>query len=748
MPGPRDSQIKLAVAMFSAVLGGAAIAAESDTDRSTAEARSSSVLDELVVTARKREEDVRDIPTSIDAFSGGQLESLGYRSVEDILKLSPGVTFESGFSPSSTSIIVRGITNDSRGVGPRTVGRFYGNVPLTNPSIMGVEPDFDTFDMRTIEVLKGPQGTLFGGSALAGAIRYVPNSPDFDRFHGSASVGVGRTASSSDATREMALMLNAPLSETFALRFAGSLRDNAGWIDDTRSGERDINDFEVRQGRLIAGWQPTDNVYVEAQYLRYDGELGAFNWVEGREASRLRTERLLDDSETADVELLGASISWDTGPSTAVFEANRLTKDRDQLNDVTIFAGLLGTGITAGQNFLESTDQNSYELRLVSNEPSTGGGLLGGWDYTVGLFYMDSDQTRPVIINLNFPDQTIQQGGGATVNAKEQAVYFDLTRQFDAPLELNLGGRYFRQRTEGGTFEDFSYASGAPGGLPDVIPFVPNSENFIRLRESGFNPKAALRWFAADNATVIASYTKGYRFGGINGDQAQLEDAIFDTDVDIPFTYGSDEIHNWELGVRTNWADNRIFADITAFYVDWKNLQILQRAGVFAFTDNVGGAEVKGVEFGLGALLTDQWSLHVNGSYQDAKITRDFDSGEFGLVPSGTTLPQAPKFTGAVQLRHSMTRGSIDADSALTYSYRSSSKNNLLNTIPLESFGTLDLAMSVQNHAWALKPRFSLIGKNLTDEEVALFGFTIGTAANAVSINQPRHVMLKVDMFF
>ena len=155
------------------------------------------------------------------------------------------------------------------------MGRFYGNVPLTNPSIMGVEPDLDTFDMRSIEVLKGPQGTLFGGSALAGAIRYVPNSPELGEFYGSASAGVGATASSDDVTTDYSLMLNVPVGDSFALRFAGSMRDFAGFIDDTRTGAKDINDYESDQGRIMAKWQITDAWSAEAQYLRSEGDAGA-----------------------------------------------------------------------------------------------------------------------------------------------------------------------------------------------------------------------------------------------------------------------------------------------------------------------------------------------------------------------------------------------------------------------------------------------------------------------------------------
>jgi outer membrane receptor protein involved in Fe transport len=704
-------------------------------------------LEEIVVTSRRRQESVRDIPTSIDAFTGERLDSLGYNNVEAILKLSPGVSFEAGFTPSSTSIVVRGITNDSRGVGPRTVGRFYDNVPLTNPSIMGVEPDIDTFDMRTVEVLKGPQGTLFGGSALAGAIRYEPNAPELGSFRGAASVGMGWVASSDDYDTDYALMLNVPVSDTFAVRFAGSVRDFAGYIDDVRSGDSDINSYRAKQARIMARWQPTDALTFDAGYLKYEGNLGSFNWIEGIEPTRKRTKRSLDDYEFSDTDLLNLRGTWDVGPFSAILEANWLEKERDQFNDVTIFVGLFGTGITVGQNFLEATDQDTYELRIVSNEPTPGTGLFGGWQYTAGLFYMESDQTRPVIITLNFPAFTNKQGGGATITAEEQAAYFDLTKRLGTAFELNLGGRYFRQTTEGGTFFDFAYSSAVPPGLPPSIDFIPKEDGFSRLEESGFNPKAAFRWFASDAVTVVGSYAQGFRFGGINGDKTVL-DPIFDTGGDVPYTFGSDEIDNWELGLRSTWLDGRLTFDVTAFYIDWKNLQVLQRAGVIAYTDNVGSAEVKGAEAALNILLDENWSFMLHASYQDAKITEAFQSGEFGFVPSGTPLPNAPKWTGSAQLRYQRAVASTEVDSSLTYYYRSSSTNNLINSIPLDAYGTLDLAVGVQWPMIKLKPRLSLIGKNLTDENEAIFGFKLAGRDPVISMNQPRQVGLKLDLFF
>lgn len=269
------------------VAAGAQEAGSSGADGANASSRIEA-LEEIIVTARKRDESVRDIPTSINAFSGDELVTLGIRTIEEVLQLTPGVTFESGLSSSSTSIIVRGVTNDSRGAGPRTVGRFYGDVPLTNPSIAGAEADLDTFDMRTVEVLKGPQGTLFGGSALAGALRYEPNLPQTGKWSGTAGIGGGSMASSDSTSHVYELMLNAPLGDHFALRFAGSDRLLPGYIDDARSGKKDFNGYRTKQGRIMAAWEATDALRIDAQYLKFEGRLDGYNFVEGDVPSRVR----------------------------------------------------------------------------------------------------------------------------------------------------------------------------------------------------------------------------------------------------------------------------------------------------------------------------------------------------------------------------------------------------------------------------------------------------------------------------
>ena len=183
---------------------------------------SSGVLEEIIVTATRRNESVRDIPVSITAFSGDDLVSRGLVDLSQILRYVPGVFLQPGSTPDANQINIRG-GSSSTGDFNRPFGLFYGDVPMVNPTFVGTQPEFDPYDMRTVEVLKGPQGTYFGGGALLGAIRYVPNEPSFDGDYGAVSVGYGQTAHTDDINYQTTGMFNIAAGDRFAFRFAGSV---------------------------------------------------------------------------------------------------------------------------------------------------------------------------------------------------------------------------------------------------------------------------------------------------------------------------------------------------------------------------------------------------------------------------------------------------------------------------------------------------------------------------------------------
>lgn len=720
-------------------------------------------IEEVIVTATKRTREVRDIPTSIDAFTGEQLENRGATTIEEIVKQSPGVTLEGGLGRSSSTVQMRGITSVARGRAGRTIGRFYDNVPLVNPSIIGFEPDIDPFDMATIEILKGPQGTLFGGSALAGAVRFVPNKPDYDEFYGSASYAVGATASSDEDDKEYTLMMNVPLEGAIAVRLAGSIRDFGGYIDDVDREKEDMNDFRSEQWRAIVGWQPVDFLAMHINYTSIKGEQGMLDLLNdtgkfSREKRR-NEHKFLDEFDLTESEIVGLDISWDLPPFSIVLESSKLEKNQFQFLEGAYLVGLEDTNVRVVQELIPETDQTTHEVRIVSNELSSGWWPFRNWEYTVGLFYMKSDQTTftksrffstsPLILNQLPPmfNEQLEQESEATIHdrafalARETAVYFNLTRLFASRWELNLGGRLFKQVTDGRTISFVTSNNDllANQSADVADPFV------ARPEESGFNPKVALTWQGSENIAVIASAAKGFRFGGVN-----LRG--IETVTNVPPDFESDELINYELSLRTTWLDKSITADITAFRIDWDNMQIQQRdpeTGIFTFTQNVGRSVVEGAEFGVNSILPWGFSISLKGAHVDSQTATGFESNQFGYIDSGTRLPQAPRWTGSASLEYSTQWFGWEVGGKFGYSYRGESKNNLANTYPLKAFGTYDMSLSAGNPTLLFEPRISLIATNLTDEVAQTFAFAEGPTRNAVVVqNTPRQVSLKMEVRF
>ncbi|HEY1127813.1 MAG TPA: TonB-dependent receptor, partial [Roseateles sp.] len=237
---------------------------------SPARAPSSAQLEEIVVTATKREKSAREIPVSITALRGEDLEKIGARDVQDYLMQAPGITLVDSQlgEASGRSFTVRGVgPGDSSGLGNQTMGQFLGDVPLTDPFGNFGAPDLDPYDLSTVEVLRGPQGTTFGASALNGALRYVPKQPEFDRWQ--ARGFVERTQLREGGTgHTYALGLNAPLGETAAVRASGLLQNAPGLYDNLQRGVEDADNRRKWSVRGAARWEPTEKFSVNVMALK------------------------------------------------------------------------------------------------------------------------------------------------------------------------------------------------------------------------------------------------------------------------------------------------------------------------------------------------------------------------------------------------------------------------------------------------------------------------------------------------
>ncbi len=426
--------------------------AQQATEEETSNSRQ---LEEVIVSATKRDKSVRDIPISIDAFSGEDLMQIGAVSIQDIVKYSPGVIV------SGDNITIRGLAN-AGGLYTRTVGRFYDGVSLINPSIVGVQPQFDPYDVASVEILKGPQGTLFGGSALTGALRYVPTAPNLEEgLAASLSYTESKIKASDDRGRDVRGMINIPLWERVGLRYVRVESDTAGWVDDTHFNLKDYNSGDAQLDRALLLFRVTENLDIQFSWLdqtsSYDGNI--FSNTEVEDDNPQRSTRRQEETGEFATKIKGFKISWAWGDILdIVLDVNELEKASRLEQGLETYLGAEDTDarLPAINNF--TTEQPSYELRFVSNQLSGGWWPVRDWEYTFGFFVMESDQeyTGPLQATIelfsSFPGAgdslflNSTQGGTntkVTALAEEEAFFFDVTRTFFEKLEVNLGGRYF-----------------------------------------------------------------------------------------------------------------------------------------------------------------------------------------------------------------------------------------------------------------------------------------------------------------
>ncbi|HVT34070.1 MAG TPA: TonB-dependent receptor, partial [Nevskiaceae bacterium] len=260
--------------------------------------------------------------------------------------------------------------------------------------------------------------------------------------------------------------------------------------------------------------------------------------------------------------------------------------------------------------------------------------------------------------------------------------------------------------------------------------------------DKGFNPKFALTWKPRRDFSIYGSAVRGFRFGGINAVTPPEAAAL-----NVPITFKSDTLWNYELGTRTDWFNGRMTADLTVFYIDWKKPQILQlKAGAIGYTDNVGAARSQGVESQVSALLPWNLFASISGAYIDARTTEEFNSDN-GAVPPGTLMPATPYVSGAGVLTHRLNLAGWQLLSSYTITYHGWSHNTLQNTTPLPAYVLHGLSLNVVKTDWSLRPELNFSVNNLADKHVPLFAEK--TPGSPVIIaNQPRTIALTLSLSY
>lgn len=622
------SRRRLALMISVAALAGA----------STAVAQEASV-DEVVVTARKTAERLQDVPISVNALSGDQLRDRSAVDVKDILRTVPGFSF---------SNVERGLGNyNIRGVSTvasaPTVGVFLDDISLVTVAT-GFSGAFDPvfFDMERLEVLKGPQGTLYGGSAMGGAIKYVSAQPRLGQFGGEAAAGVAETTHGAPSYNAEAV-LNVPVGETVAVRAGVFYRRDGGFVDNVAGAnirnsnysstaapiytpqvqpsrstlsDKDHNSADTYVGRLSVLWSPDDSLSVRASAFYQDYTLdnpGQFFLNLPDLTSSYRLEQPTKDK----AGVYNLSVEKDFGAVQFTSLTAYFDRDLNWVRDYSFFVGGLVPPVfnNISRNVSDSRSETfSQEVRLASNA-----GPEARLRWIAGLYYSDQDDrlVQEVIVRGGAPVLGSEQGyfGDTSTRTKQYSAFGEASFRLTDQLEATAGVRVFKiDQTV-----DIYGAGPFNGGTTQA--------NGRKSSEDGINPKVGLSYKVQPDNLVYASAAKGFRPGGPN--RFQINPTLCAADLarlgitGAPDTFKSDNLWSYELGTKNTFAGGRAMLNGALFYTDWKEIQqqINLTGCGFQFTANAGQARVKGAEVEGRFNITDGFQIGGSSTYTDARIT-------------------------------------------------------------------------------------------------------------------------------
>jgi len=585
-----------------------------------------SVLEEVLVTATRREERLQDVPLSVTAFSQAELTAEGIVDYQGLALNTPG-TIINRASANFNNFSVRGISTNGYAAGlSSTVAIYIDELPISangNSTIL----DPNLWDVERVEFLRGPQGTLFGANSLAGAVRILTKSPDLNEFDSSVLVDLGWTNPNSLRQRYNA-MINVPLVEDkLALRVVGFYRDEEGYINNIGTGVDNSNTLKDWGGRAILEWQATDKFSARLMYLREDSEPEDSSLVNPDLGGRRTRQSDRPDRFRAWLNAWNLTLDYDFDFAALTSSTTWSTFDQDFVVDL---AG------TFAQAFPFALDAYAYddifveEVRLVSNTGSKFEWVLGGYyNYkrrTVDYNYRSTQEYLDARGITGLPDEYYQRFT-SYFDTHELAGFASGTYYFKENLWMTGGIRYTSSDVQGFFYTKpggytSNYLTYALFGLSGPLTITPYSyAEGEKGKESGPSYKLSLSWSPSENTTTYASFSTGFRTPVVNA-RAGQGSALDPNDLIIPDGADSDDLTQYEVGVKGNWLDNKLTAHIAAYYIDWSDIQVQANrvSDTVQFATNIGGASSKGVELELTGNPAKGLLLGMNLSYNKSKV--------------------------------------------------------------------------------------------------------------------------------
>lgn len=748
--------------MLSGAMAMSAVASAQDT-AATSQADTPSVPGDIVVTALHRASTVQSTPLSIAALSGETLAKTGATQLTDYFRQVPNLNVTAA-QGGSARISIRGVN----AAGEATVGLYYDETPVTGPSGTtqdsgGVAADMNLFDVERVEVLRGPQGTLYGASSMAGTLRIIFNKPDSRKFEAATEEQVSSTAHGSMGYFFKG-MVNVPIiTDKLALRVVGYDEKRPGWIDNVRFGTKDVNDSTNWGVRALLGYTPDDKTTITATatYQKSSAK-DQQGWYPGVGLYQTNSPTQLPfNSKMQLYNLKGdRGLGFATLTATASYYKYQYLRALDFTPSTQAYANSTAacptyygqsTACTSAQfstyqaNGLAQTPaigyqpawvhSQNYEVRLASDEH------MPAWlQWTVGAYYekrhdhIDSQTvsadpaTGAVYQPLHYLSWRYVE-----TTSRQIAGFGEVSIKPAAGLTITGGARYYdyQKTTSGQAYLGSVYT----GSIAAPYTAVQASAN-------GWLEKVNVSYKIAPRIMAYATASKGFRPGGANNIPVLPANLL---------AYRADSLWNYEIGLKTSWLDNHLIVNGAIFDVEWSNMQTSARTadGLYAYLTNAGKARIRGGEIDITAKPMRGITLTGAAGYSDARLTQDQSNANVLVTSStgkaGDLIPNTPAWTASTSASYDWAingalNGMIRADFAYTGAMQSTFRTTDPYYTTYGNYATVNLRAGVEKDRWGVY----IFCQNVGDK-VGNVGVSNGYGYTGLTYSiQPRTVGLNV----
>lgn len=693
---------------------------------------SSEALREVVVTAEKYSERLQDVPMAVTALSGEALERTQSFRFEDYVGNVPGLTLVANNSIGS-QLVIRGITSGVNAVNAG-VATYIDETPYTLVGPVGnygFAPNLDTFDMQRIEVLKGPQGTLYGASALAGLLKFVTNAPDPSGFAAKVETGVS-SVDNGGIGSEVHGMVNIPLGSEAALRMVGYDNYYPGFINDPSRGLSDINSSRYAGGRASLLYQPAENLSARITALYQERSWNDWNTVDLSPGTlrplygKLDHETLIGQPGDTTTELYNLTVNWGLGfgrllSTTSYAKFRTKFTDDDSTSLGPVLSGAFGAPYGLDLPEAQPSHDITQELRLSSaGEPSlqwqVGGYFTNEEAAEDQSLYLINATTKTVLYNFPVDIGSV----GVPVSYREYAGFANVDYHFSPTVDMSLGGRYSENHQ---TFHET-----ATGVLLGNVDFeTPSSEGV-------FTYSGDVRWHVAPQSMLYARIASGFVPGGPND--------VLLTSANEPRSYSSSTTVNYEIGLKSDFLDKRVTVDASAFYIDWRKIQLTAVIAGEGSIVNGGSAKSQGVEWAVEVAPITGLILGFNGAYTDAYLTEPTPASVNGQV--GDRLPAVPLWATSANARYERPlAGQYSTFAGVNWQFSGKRFAQFEAVGPrqlMPSFDLVDLQAGIETQRWSLALYVKNVGNKFAISYLQDETLTGGLGAQSATIYTPRTV--------